>query len=183
MSDIYLSGCVSEYREWIGKYANQTCSYFAKHTHGASRHYQFNSLGFRGPEFYIDPDIIVVGSSFSFGVGIEFEQCWHQLLGNLRVNCYATAGFIMTNNDILDLAASITDNSARMILQLRESCYNRAKLDLPLSTDCFAIDQQPIPNMFTLGYDTVIDHAEDGIHPGPLTHQSWAKTLRHKFGW
>ena len=90
-----------EYQQWIGKYTNKKFKYFAKHQSGLPIEYNFNSTGYRGPDHSATPDISVFGSSFSFGVGIEFNQCWHQLLGKYQINCYAPAGILMTNNDII----------------------------------------------------------------------------------
>ena len=96
MLNNYDSGFVATYQAWIGKYANCSFKYFARHKEGRPINYQFNSLGYRGPEHYNDPDISVFGSSFSFGVGVEFTECWHQQLGNYRINLYAPAGFLVT---------------------------------------------------------------------------------------
>lgn len=178
----YATGHVKDYREWPGRYANQTFTHFAKHHQGRPITYDFNSQGFRGPEFHDKPDLTVIGSSFSFGVGIQFCQCWHQLLGNLRVNCYATAGFPVNNHDLLDLALTVAPTTGRLVIQFRESEYGTVPTPLP-QADCFTIDHDSWSDLFTLEYDSIQDRAEDGIHPGPLTHQSWARTLKDKFGW
>ena len=79
--------------------------------------YKFNSLGYRGNEHCSDPEISVFGSSFSFGVGIEFDHCWHQQLGNYRVNCYSPAGFLVTNNAIIDQYQHAKISTGIIILQ------------------------------------------------------------------
>jgi hypothetical protein len=175
----YQSGFVHSYTQWIGKYSSKEYDYFAKHTSGNKINYKFNSIGYRGPEHYSTPDISVFGSSFSFGVGLEFNQCWHQQLGDYKINCYATAGFLMTNDDIIDHYKQVNP-PGQVILQLRESKYNRATLTLP-DTKVFIIDEYTHPLIFSLTYATIIDKAEDQTHPGIKTHQTWATALKNKF--
>jgi hypothetical protein len=163
-SKLYDSGVAPSYWQWIGKFANQSFDYFAKHTSGTPIAYKFNSLGYRGPEHYDDPDISVFGSSFSFGVGIEFQQCWHQLLGNYRINCYAPAGIGVTNNDIIEH-------------------YYQAKISIsiPQNVDYFIIDSYRHSDLFGFAYSSIIDLAEDKTHPGPNTHKLWAYIIKKKF--
>jgi len=177
----YDSGYVKSYPDWIGRYANQTFDYFARHQSGHPVRYQFNSQGYRGPEHYADPDISVFGSSFSFGVGIEFEQCWHQLLGPYRVNCYATAGFLATNNNIIEHLQRETITQGMIILQLREFEYNTAPITIPNGVKCFVVDQQLHNNLAGFDYESFVDRAEDQTHPGPLTHKLWAQQIKTQF--
>lgn len=177
----YDSGFVSSYQNWIGKYANCSFKYFARHKEGRQIDYQFNSLGFRGPEHHSNPDISVFGSSFSFGVGLEFNKCWHQQLGNYRVNCYAPAGFLVTNNDIIDHYQRANITVGIVILQLREFEYNIQPIEIPKNVKCFVVDQMQHNNLFGFDYSSFIDRAEDQTHPGPLTHQQWAKEIKIAF--
>ena len=181
MLNDYDSGFVSSYQDWIGKYANQTFKYFARHKEGSPIEYQFNSIGYRGPEHYTDPEISVFGSSFSFGVGVEFSNCWHQLLGNYRVNLYAPAGFLVTNNDIIEHYQQTKINTGIVILQLREFEYNVAPFEIPTDVKCFVVDQTHHDNLFGFDYASFVDKAEDQTHPGPLTHQQWATEIKTKF--
>jgi|688.fasta_scaffold213415_2 hypothetical protein len=175
----YQSGFVHSYKQWIGKFSNQEYDYFARHASGNKIKYKFNSIGYRGPEHHLVPDISIFGSSFSFGVGLEFDRCWHQQLGEYKINCYAPAGFLMTNDDIIDHYKEINP-PGQIILQLRESKYNRATLTLP-DTKVFIIDEYSHPFIFSLTYNTMVDKAEDQIHPGIQTHKLWAFAIKKKF--
>lgn len=178
---MYDSGYSSSYQEWIGKYANSRFDYFARHDSGKSTEYSFNTAGYRGSEHHDQPDITVFGSSFSFGVGIEFHQCWHQLLGDYRVNCMATAGFMAVNDDIINHYQSQSSQFGKTIIQLREYRYNRGKIEIPNDVMIFAIDENVVPNMLTLTWGSFVDRAEDGVHPGINTHKLWAQIIKHKF--
>ena len=174
----YSSGHVSSYTDWIGKYANKKFSYFARHDSDNPINYEFNSLGYRGPEHVADPDISVFGSSFSFGVGIEYSECWHQQLGTDKVNCYAPAGFLVTNDDIISHYLNTKISSGKVILQLREFKYNRDTLTIPTSPLVFAIDEYKHTTIPTLTYESFLDKAEDNVHPGKNTHKKWASILK-----
>jgi hypothetical protein len=177
----YNSGYTSCYESWIGRYANCQFDYFARHKHGRPIDYTFNSLGYRGNEHHPDPEISVFGSSFSFGVGIDFDQCWHQQLGNYRVNCYAPAGFLVTNNDIIDHYNRLEISSGIVILQFREFKYNTGSISIPHNAKCFVIDQKLHSDLFGFDYDSIVDQAEDNTHPGPETHKQWAKQIKKTF--
>lgn len=177
----YNSGFQPSYQSWIGKYANCTFDYFARHKDGVPVNYQFNSLGYRGTEHYDNSDISVFGSSFSFGVGIEFDQCWHQQLGNYRINCYSPAGFLVTNNNIIDHYKQTIINTGIVILQLREFRYNTAEIDIPETVLCFVVDEHVHPELLTFSWSTFVDKAQDQTHPGPLTHQLWAQEIKKTF--
>lgn len=177
----YETGHADSVRHWVGKFANCHFDYFARHDNGRPINYDFNSLGYRGHEHFDSPDISVFGSSFSFGVGIEFEQCWHQQLGDHKVNCYAAAGILVTNDDIIDLFNTTTGALGQVIIQLREFRYNRAEIVIPKNVKCFVIDEFDQPGMLNLPWASFIDRAQDGTHPGPLTHQSWAQIIKQTF--
>jgi hypothetical protein len=176
----YDAGYVENFWNWLGRYANCEYSYFAKHTGGRPIEYKFNSSGYRGPEHLVNPDISVFGSSFSFGVGIEYQQCWHQQLGNYKVNCYAPAGILVTNNHIIEHYKKIKP-SGLTILQFREFKYNTDEIQIPANVLCFVIDEVVPMGVKGFGYNSFEDRAEDQIHPGPKTHQSWAKALKTLF--
>jgi hypothetical protein len=180
-SQQYDSGFATSYQSWIGKYAGKSFNYFARHRQGRAIDYCFNSLGYRGAEHYLNPDISVFGSSFSFGVGIEFDQCWHQHLGNYRVNCYAPAGFLATNNDIIEHYHQTTINSGIVILQLREFQYNTSNIEIPQNVLSFVVDQTIHPTLVNLPWESFVDRAEDNTHPGPQTHQIWAQTIKKTY--
>lgn len=177
----YESGFVSSYWDWPGKYANKNFEYFAKHQEGRPIHYQFNSLGYRGPEHYAEPDISVFGSSFSFGVGVDFDQCWHQQLGNYRVNCYAPAGFAVTNNNIIEHFHRTNISTGKAILQLREFKYNTGSLIIPQGVVCFVVDEHRHNDLFGFSWASFVDKAEDHTHPGEKTHKIWAHQIKKKF--
>jgi hypothetical protein len=177
----YNSGFQSSYQAWIGKYTNCTFDYFARHNDGVPVKYQFNSLGYRGHEHCANPDISVFGSSFSFGVGIEFDQCWHQQLGNYRVNCYSPAGFLVTNNDIIDHYNHTDISTGIVILQLREFRYNINDINIPENVLCFVVDECPQPGLLSLPWSSFVDKAHDQTHPGPKTHKLWAQIIKKKF--
>ena len=177
----YNSGYSPSYQAWIGRYTNKSFDYFARHKDGCPILYQFNSLGYRGNEHHTNPDISVFGSSFSFGVGVKFNECWHQQLGNYQVNCYAPAGFLVTNNDIIDHYNRSNIFSGIVILQLREFEYNTAPITVPGNVKCFVIDQTNHDNLFGFDYTSFVDKAEDHTHPGPLTHTQWALQIKKKF--
>lgn len=171
----------NSYRDWIRKNVNCRFDYFGRHDQGKPVTYQFNSQGYRGPEHYSNPDISVFGSSFSFGIGLEFDQCWHQLLGKYRVNSYAVGGILMTNNDIIDHYHNTTINSGISILQLREYRYNTSQIIIPDNVLIFAIDEHTIPGMLNLSWSSFVDKAEDNTHPGANTHKLWAKIIKKTF--
>jgi hypothetical protein len=178
---LYESGASNSYQAWLGKYSNESFDYFARHKTGSPKKYKFNSLGYRGHEHHANPDISVFGSSFSFGVGIEFDQCWHQNLGNYRVNCYSPAGFLVTNNDIIDHYACSNISSGIVILQLREFKYNIKDVIIPKNTLCFVVDEYKRSDILSLPYSSFVDKAEDQTHPGPKTHKLWAQIIKKKF--
>ncbi len=177
----YNSGYTPTYIEWLGKYSNCEFDYFARHKDGKSKRYRFNGLGYRGPEHWPDPDISVFGSSFSFGVGMEFSQCWHQLLGNYKVNCYAPAGIPVRNEDIIDHYHRANISSGIVILQLREFSYSLRPFEIPKEPLVFVVDSYLHDDLFGFYYDDFEDKAEDNTHPGPLTHAQWAKALKIKY--
>jgi hypothetical protein len=180
-SSNYHDGYTPEYWQWFGKFSNCYYDYFARHKEGQPLNYTFNSTGYRGPEHHACPDISVFGSSFSFGVGVEFEQCWHQLLGNYRVNCYAPAGILATNNLIIEHYSKTKIESGMVILQLREFRYNTDTIELPENILSFVVDEEIHPDMFNLPWSSFIDKAADNVHPGPLTHQLWAQSIKKKY--
>jgi hypothetical protein len=177
----YNNGYTPDYWQWLGKYKNSHFNYFARHNQGRAIDYNFNSLGYRGHEHHSCPDISVFGSSFSFGVGVEFEKCWHQLLGNYKVNCYAPAGILVTNNNIIDHYHKTNIETGIVILQFREFRYNTSEIDIPRNVLTFVVDEEAHPNLFNLSWSSFIDKAEDHTHPGPLTHQSWAHQIKQKY--
>lgn len=177
----YNNGYAPSYQEWLGKYANCSFDHFARHKEGRPIEYKFNSLGYRGHEHYSDPDISVFGSSFSFGVGVEFNECWHQLLGDYRVNCYAPAGIGVTNNNIIDHYHRANISSGIIILQFREFSYNTAPIIIPDNVNCFVIDENYHDTLFGFDYASFVDKAEDNTHPGPETHKQWAMQIKKKF--
>ncbi len=76
MSSLHpYSGQRLEIHSGIGKPSTRTnyCS-----DQSGTIEYEFNSLGFRGPEFDPDADFIVFlfGESDGFGLGVEFEEIW-----------------------------------------------------------------------------------------------------------
>lgn len=177
----YNPGYALSYQDWLGKYANCSFEYFARHKEGKPVTYKFNSLGYRGNEHYADPDISVFGSSFSFGVGIEFSECWHQQLGDYQINCYAPAGFLVTNNNIIDHYHRANILSGIVILQFREFKYNTAPITIPNNVKCFVVDETNHNELFGFDYDSFVDKAEDKTHPGPKTHKQWAIKIKKKF--
>ncbi len=177
----YESGFVDSYWKWQGRYANKSYEYFGRHEQGRPIQYRFNSLGYRGPEHHDNPDISVFGSSFSFGVGIDYDQCWHQHLGNYRVNCYASAGFVATNNDIIEHYLRTPISSGKVILQLREFNYNTAPVVVPDNLLCFVIDSYKHDDLLGFTWSGFLDKAEDQTHPGPKTHKTWAYIIKNKF--
>lgn len=165
--------------EWIGLNANSTVNYFARHVNGTPVEYKFNSLGFRGPEFYADPDITVFGSSFTFGVGLDWDKTWHQLLGDYRINCYAAAGWAVSNDQLVDLFNRFTPATGISIIQFREEKYTRHTYKIPKGPLCFKIeDAGKDPRMPTFSYTSICDQAADMCHPGPKTHKVWATLLK-----
>ena len=180
-SNSYDTGYASSYQDWLGKYTNCSFDYFARHREGRPIVYEFNSLGYRGNDHHSNPDISVFGSSFSFGVGIEFNQCWHQQLGDYRINCYAPAGFLVTNNDIIDHYYRADVLGGIVILQFREFKYNTAPITVPTNTKCFVVDENCHSELFGFDYDSFIDTAEDKTHPGPETHKQWAIKIKKQF--
>jgi hypothetical protein len=174
----YDSGYADCVENWVGKFSNRQFEYFARHNSGRVIDYKFNSLGYRGPEHHKHPDISIFGSSFSFGIGIEHSQCWHQLLGNYRVNSYAIAGFLITNNDIVDHHRTTSINTGITIIQLREFKYNKSNFVLPDTEFCFLIDEFKHAIIPTFKWSSIIDKAEDGVHPGPNTHLVWSKIIK-----
>ena len=173
----HISGHASSYQNWPELHRNLRCQYFARHHDGESCDYQFNSQGFRGPEFHRNPDIVIIGSSFSFGVGLKWEECWHQNLGNYRINCYAFAGFAMTNNDILDFYHGLSPQT-KTILQFREYSYDTDVWEPPKDTWNFIVDQHPRNDILCFDWQSWLDRARDRTHPGPLTHKSWTNTIK-----
>lgn len=176
----YEPGKVDHFNDWIGKFANCQFDYFGRHKSGRPVNYSFNSLGYRGPEHWDSPDISIFGSSFSFGIGIDYNQCWHQLLGDYRVNCYAPAGFLVTNNDIIN-HYNMVKPKGRVILQFREFKYNTDVLTIPSGVDYFIIDEQVASGHPGFSYSSFLDRAEDDTHPGPNTHILWAKILKRAY--
>jgi hypothetical protein len=177
----YNRGYTWSYQNWIGKYANCSFEYFARHKEGKPIDYKFNSLGYRGNEHHLAPDISVFGSSFSFGVGIEFAECWHQQLGDYRINCFAPAGIRVTNNDIIDHYHRANILSGIVILQFREFKYNTAPITIPNNVKFFVIDETSHNELFGFDYDSFLDKAEDKAHPGPETHKQWAQKIKKQF--
>lgn len=164
---------------WIGHYSNQHLYYFGRHFNGKPISYKFNSLGFRGPEF-VDADITIVGSSFTFGVGLAWEDTWHQQLAymtNKTVNVYSIAGYGISNNELIELYARFKSNK-QAIIQLREETYSTADYTIPSDTFVFRIEEsQKDVQCPTFTWSGFVDHAEDGVHPGPKTHVKWAKLI------
>lgn len=177
----YNSGYADGINDWIGKFSNQSFSYFARHKSGLPIDYTFNSLGYRGPEHHRYPDISIFGSSFSFGVGLEHSRCWHQMLGNYRVNSYATAGFLVSNNDIVDHYKKVSVDSGITIVQLREFKHNKENFLLTDHGFYFVIDEVKHSHIPTFTWSSWADRAEDNVHPGTNTHIIWSTIIKKMF--
>jgi len=55
--------------------------------------YRLNSVGYRSPEFSDKTEILFVGDSNTYGVGIPYEYLWHTMLAKeLGINNYASLG-------------------------------------------------------------------------------------------
>lgn len=165
---------------WIGHYSNQRHVYFARHHSGKHIDYSFNSSGFRGPEF-TNADITIFGSSFTFGVGLPWEDTWHQQLAymtNKTVNVYSIAGYGISNNELIELYNRFKTNS-RVILQLREDAYSSGAYTIPSDIMAFKIEENTKDSRcLTFTWKGFVDRAEDQTHPGPKTHYMWAKVLK-----
>jgi hypothetical protein len=57
-------------------------SYTADHYNHENVTYNINSIGSRGPEPREDTEMLTLGCSFTFGVGLPEEKCWPYLLSN-----------------------------------------------------------------------------------------------------
>jgi hypothetical protein len=85
--------------------ANQTVSNFGYDTSDTVQ-YQFNSLGFRGPELKDTASVIVIGNSVSFGLGLEFQNTYgHRVadylglpVANFSFGCYYHSNTDYLNN-------------------------------------------------------------------------------------
>jgi hypothetical protein len=102
-------------------------------------------------------------------------------LGNYRVNCYAPAGFLVTNNDIIDHYKQTKINTGTVILQFREFKYNITDIIVPENVLCFVVDENTHPELLTFSWASFVDKAYDQTHPGPLTHKLWAQIIKKKF--
>jgi hypothetical protein len=84
--------------------ANQTVSSFGYDSSDTVQ-YQFNSLGFRGPELKDTASVIVIGNSVSFGLGLEFQNTYGHRVAeqlNLPVANFAFGCYYHSNTDYLD---------------------------------------------------------------------------------
>lgn len=61
--------------------------------------YQFNSEGFRSPEFNQSFDILCFGCSFTFGTGLKYEHTWPAVLGQITNMSCANLGHPGSSND------------------------------------------------------------------------------------
>ena len=90
LPNLYLKGFSNQYREYSGLDTLDECwdkEHFLKYPYKVE--YQYNSRGFRGPEWPSNLDDICwcVGDSFTAGLGIPYHHTWHQVLSNkLKIN-------------------------------------------------------------------------------------------------
>ena len=68
--------------------------------HDSVNTYTYNSLNFRSPEFVDDPDIIAIGCSHTWGVGVPDNTPWPSVLSKLGSYSYANLG--MPGASIMD---------------------------------------------------------------------------------
>lgn len=90
LSNLYLKGFSNQYREYSGLDTLDECwdkEHFLNYPYKVE--YQYNSRGFRGPEWPSNLDDICwcVGDSFTAGLGVPYHHTWHQVLSSkLKIN-------------------------------------------------------------------------------------------------
>ena len=72
--------------------------------HDSINSYTYNSLKFRSPEFTDNPDIIAIGCSHTWGVGVPDDTPWPSVLSKLTGYSYANLG--MPGASIMDCVLS-----------------------------------------------------------------------------
>ena len=90
LSNLYLKGFSNQYREYSGLDTLDECwdkEHFLNYPYKVE--YQYNSRGFRGPEWPSNLEDICwcVGDSFTAGLGVPYHHTWHQVLSSkLKIN-------------------------------------------------------------------------------------------------
>lgn len=90
LPNLYLKGFINQYTEYSGLDTFDACQnkeHFLKYPYKIE--YQYNSRGFRGPEWPSDLTNVCwcVGDSFTAGLGVPYNHTWHQVLSDkLKIN-------------------------------------------------------------------------------------------------
>ena len=94
--------------------------------------YSFNSLGYRGEEFSSNNPIVLLGNSLAFGIGLNVEQTFGNLIEqrlkypvyNFAWGCYGH-----TNHEQLTLLENILDNITPLCVIWQINNLNRKRID------------------------------------------------------
>jgi hypothetical protein len=118
--------------EHMQKLANTTVNTFVYDQSGKVN-YTFDSVGFRNNnELTVDPHVIVIGNSMSFGMGLDNNHTFGLLTANkLCLPCYnvSVGAVLHENHDYLPTIRTIANRQSadRIILQINN--LNRIRVD------------------------------------------------------
>jgi hypothetical protein len=117
--------------------------------------YRINSSGFRGDDFIQHPDIMALGCSITFGVGMPEHLLWHSLLGNYTV-------------------ANVSKPGASA-----DTCYRLAQYWIPVLKPKRLIYLEPPPGRFEILRDKVYlpEWCSYETPNGDSVWDMWAKNM------
>jgi hypothetical protein len=182
-------------------YANtlQTIYGFDK---SGSIQYHFNSQGFRGDDYTSRPDIVFLGGSISFGVGVNYNETYSYIL-SLKKNLkfwnlsyaqeyydneliYKTIQELHTHQItdipiivqwVSDLRNKSATKNLQELIDLTNSLYNK---HIHLLIDGREDRNKITSSQFDLINPIWLDSVADNTHPGPKTHRGLADFLIKK---
>jgi hypothetical protein len=72
---------------------NLDTEYLARQSQDLHTKYNVNSVGYRSPEFIANPDIIAIGCSQTFGIGVPDWAVWPKRLADMTGNSYVNLAY------------------------------------------------------------------------------------------
>jgi hypothetical protein len=117
--------------------ANQTVGSFGYDTSDTVQ-YQFNSLGFRGPELKDTASVIVIGNSVSFGLGLEFQNTYGYRVADhlgLPVANFSFGCYYHSNADYLDNIKLLSQRSHSDVFLIQINNINRLRINHAVIAD------------------------------------------------
>lgn len=167
------------------KHRGQTLHTWGKDTTGLIT-YTLNSQGFRSRcEYDWSPEYAFFGSSSVFGIGVDDKNILVSYFNNSQN--YGLSGIYSNQESVINLKnflnSGLYTNTYIVFFwtdRINEDIVELAEQVQILVPNALQISQgKQYPGLINLMPD--IDQDVSGTHPGPKTHQLWAKTIKELY--